>query len=375
MLKWVQLQVLDSSSSVLIENLDHSTRADWDAETRTRSVKWSVPTDWTPGDYIIRAFGNASYPCYERTSTGGRQSRCELSLEDQETLRLTVLKEAHACPSASQETKADPVSSKTLLTDSPTSPSDDSSVPDEKDAGHGSSTKNGDSSHDLDVLSDAELAELEDLADIDETLVTGGTDLLEDDPDGFDINLDRAVDTTEMTGDGAVNGTEGYLSTLQIVLDQSAVQRIQEQTIYRVINKTADYNLQNQTLTMRDGTVVAMSDLMDNATSTMFLQALEMSNATFSNGEKAHSSAELLETLHQNSSMIALPAPLNATRSGSGSFVLSDNNSSSVPGRNFVQDHSGRDQSKHSMSGSSTKTVLSYSAKFVMVFAFLSMTI
>ncbi|KAF9909238.1 hypothetical protein EC991_008875 [Linnemannia zychae] len=61
-LKWVQLQVLGADNSLMIEGLDNSTRAQWD-DTRTKSVTWTVPNNWPPGDYIVRAFGNASYSC------------------------------------------------------------------------------------------------------------------------------------------------------------------------------------------------------------------------------------------------------------------------------------------------------------------------
>ncbi|KAG0201312.1 hypothetical protein BGX33_010412 [Mortierella sp. NVP41] len=60
-LKWVQLQVLGADNS-LIEGLDNSTQAQWD-DKRTKTVTWTVPNDWPTGDYVIRAFGNASYPC------------------------------------------------------------------------------------------------------------------------------------------------------------------------------------------------------------------------------------------------------------------------------------------------------------------------
>ncbi|KAF9362722.1 hypothetical protein BGX34_005611 [Mortierella sp. NVP85] len=84
MLNNVQLQVLDAKDQVLLENLDNSTREEWD-DVRAKNVTWSVPGNWPSGDYTLRAFGNASYPC---TGDDGRRTFCLLMLEDRQILHL-----------------------------------------------------------------------------------------------------------------------------------------------------------------------------------------------------------------------------------------------------------------------------------------------
>ncbi|KAK3822754.1 MAG: hypothetical protein J3Q66DRAFT_437218 [Benniella sp.] len=84
MLNNVQLQVLDAKDQVLLESLDNSTREEWD-DVRAKNVTWSVPGNWPSGDYTLRAFGNASYPC---TGDDGRRTFCSLMLEDRQILHL-----------------------------------------------------------------------------------------------------------------------------------------------------------------------------------------------------------------------------------------------------------------------------------------------
>ncbi|KAF9940540.1 hypothetical protein BGZ65_006680 [Modicella reniformis] len=84
MLNYVQLQVLDAKDKVLIDNLDNSTRSDWD-DHRVKNLTWSVPTDWSLGRYTLRAFGNASYPCM---GEDGRRKFCMMLLEDRQTIYL-----------------------------------------------------------------------------------------------------------------------------------------------------------------------------------------------------------------------------------------------------------------------------------------------
>jgi len=54
-------------------------------DVRAKNVTWSVPDNWPSGDYTLRAFGNASYPC---TGDDGRRTFCLLMLEDRQILHL-----------------------------------------------------------------------------------------------------------------------------------------------------------------------------------------------------------------------------------------------------------------------------------------------
>ncbi|KAF9110856.1 hypothetical protein BGX27_005773 [Mortierella sp. AM989] len=92
-LAYVQLQVLDSENKVLVENIDNSTREEWDS-VRAKNVTWSVPQDWPAGDYILRAFGDAYYSCTEN----GVRTYCPLPLEDRETIHVKHLTEGQSCP-------------------------------------------------------------------------------------------------------------------------------------------------------------------------------------------------------------------------------------------------------------------------------------
>ncbi|KAG0049519.1 hypothetical protein BGZ83_005705 [Gryganskiella cystojenkinii] len=93
MLGWVQLQVLAANNSVVVDSLDNSTRSSWDLE-RSKNITWSVPATLPVGDYILRAFGNGSYPCKEN----GRRTFCQFPLEDRETVHLHALASGQSCP-------------------------------------------------------------------------------------------------------------------------------------------------------------------------------------------------------------------------------------------------------------------------------------
>ncbi|GJJ71601.1 hypothetical protein EMPS_03951 [Entomortierella parvispora] len=110
MLQWVQLQVLAADDTVLIEGLDNSTRESWDLK-RAKNVTWTVPHDWAEGDYILRAFGNGSYPCTEN----GHRTFCQFPMEDRETIHLHVLPEGQSCPQSLVPSSAPTVSSPTSL--------------------------------------------------------------------------------------------------------------------------------------------------------------------------------------------------------------------------------------------------------------------
>ncbi|KAG0352254.1 hypothetical protein BGZ54_002878, partial [Gamsiella multidivaricata] len=93
MLSYVQLQVLDFQDNIVIENVDNSTRQEWD-QHRAKNLTWSVPQDWSSGDYILRAFGGATYPCTEN----GQRKFCRLQLEDRQIIHLQPLPAGATCP-------------------------------------------------------------------------------------------------------------------------------------------------------------------------------------------------------------------------------------------------------------------------------------
>ncbi|KAF8941055.1 hypothetical protein EDD21DRAFT_422129 [Dissophora ornata] len=95
MLAYVQLQVLNAENEVVIDCLDNSTRSDWD-DKRAKNITWSVPQDWPSGDYILRAFGDATYPCTEN----GHRKFCRLQLEDRETIHVHQQTAGQSCPAS-----------------------------------------------------------------------------------------------------------------------------------------------------------------------------------------------------------------------------------------------------------------------------------
>ncbi|KAG0026396.1 hypothetical protein BGZ81_006406 [Podila clonocystis] len=97
MLQWVQLQVLSpDGETVLVDRIDNTTRATWDAENvRAKNVTWTVPGQWTPGPYILRAFGDSTYPCTKE----GLRIMCVLELQDREIIQLKQLPAGATCDS------------------------------------------------------------------------------------------------------------------------------------------------------------------------------------------------------------------------------------------------------------------------------------
>ncbi|KAG0373563.1 hypothetical protein BGX24_011541 [Mortierella sp. AD032] len=85
MLQWVQIQILNADQTIVVDKLDNSTRTEWD-DVRAKNITWSVPGDLAPGDYIVRAFGDAVYYCTEK----GIHTLCPLPLEDRETIHVTA---------------------------------------------------------------------------------------------------------------------------------------------------------------------------------------------------------------------------------------------------------------------------------------------
>ncbi|ORZ24876.1 hypothetical protein BCR41DRAFT_393840 [Lobosporangium transversale] len=97
-LSYVQLQVLSAQNKVLIDNLDNSTREEWDVK-RNKNITWLVPQSWPAGEYTLRAFGNAPYACTE----GGRPTYCDFLLEEYKTLNVKKLAKGQGCPKIPSE--------------------------------------------------------------------------------------------------------------------------------------------------------------------------------------------------------------------------------------------------------------------------------
>ncbi|KAF9328319.1 hypothetical protein BGZ91_001054 [Linnemannia elongata] len=85
MLQWVQVQVLSADQTIVVDKLDNSTRTEWD-DVRAKNITWSIPADLAPGDYILRAFGDAYYYCTENNI----RTFCSLPLEDRETIHVAA---------------------------------------------------------------------------------------------------------------------------------------------------------------------------------------------------------------------------------------------------------------------------------------------
>ncbi|KAK3836208.1 MAG: hypothetical protein J3R72DRAFT_477208 [Linnemannia gamsii] len=299
-LKWVQLQVLGADNSLMIEGLDNSTRTQWD-DTRTKTVTWTVPNHWPSGDYIVRAFGNATYPCHH----GTRREHCDFALEDRETFHLRPIAASQGCPSSSSASTIKPSSSPSSTNGTPTTAQ---SPP--KDAPSGNSADNYLKSS-LDVLNKNLASE----------------------------NL-SPPSTTE-TSDS---------NLIQTSIDQSATQRVQDQTILKVLDEVRDYNLQKSTLTLlASGNVIHMADRMDSSTIARFVQTIELSNsALHSKTGKSFGSIELVAALHKNNSLIVTP-PANPTSTtttmtpttGPSTTMTAPFNHTEINpfGRGFVQQH------------------------------------
>ncbi|KAG0297217.1 hypothetical protein BGZ96_007275 [Linnemannia gamsii] len=315
-LKTVQLQVLGADNSVLINSLEYTSRVDW-GDTHTRDIPWTVPVDWTPGDYIVRVFGTATYPCVQ----DGHNTHCSLVVEDRETVHLMPWNAgSQGCPSVTKTLAGD---------DSQVSNSIQSSEDERQMASNNPTTKD----HPQDMID--------------------ATTNSDNSGSRSDSSRNNAV-TSNSTGTEA-SGTEGSSTQLHILLNQATLELIQDQTIRKVLSEMKDYNLINATVMLLNGNVVRMSDLMDNSTSTRFIQTLEVTNATLacrpstssnknnSTGLHVMGTAELIEALHKNSSLIQTP---NSSNSNSNlSLTLDRNNATTDPsGRQFTQLQEDGDQ-------------------------------
>ncbi|KAF9142844.1 hypothetical protein BGX30_002034 [Mortierella sp. GBA39] len=310
-LKTAQLQVLGADNSVLIDNLGVTSRTEW-GDTRMKDIPWTVPADWTPGDYIVRAFGNATYPCTQ----DGHHARCSLVLEDRETVHLKPLDVgSQGCPTVTR----------TLIGG---------------DTKSSNSTQSSESGQEIMSSDPTNTSSSQDKTDTPSTSTNNSNDAF-------------ASNSTATEA----SGIEGSSTQLHIILNQATLERIQDQAIRKVLNETLDYNLLNATATLLNGTVIPLSDLMDNSTSTRFIQTLEATNATLSSRPNSTANtnsnstglphvlgtAELIEALHKDNSLIQTPKSSNSTVS----FTLDHNNTGTNPsGRQFSQEDNDQIQDK-----------------------------
>ncbi|KAF9341043.1 hypothetical protein BGZ91_011203 [Linnemannia elongata] len=294
MLKTVQLQILGADNSVLIDNLGYTSRTEW-GDTHMKDIPWMVPADWTPGDYIVRAFGNATYPCIQ----DGLHARCSLVLEDRETVHLKSLDAGgQGCPTIT----------KTLISD---------------DAQLSNSTQSSEGGQEVVSSDPANTSNSQDKTD------TPGT--------SFDNSSNNTI-TSNSTGTEA-SGIEGSSTQLHIILNEATLERIQDQAIRKVLNDIQDYNILNSTLTLLNGTVTTDAILSSRLSST----ANTNSNST--GLPHVLGTAELIEALHKDSSLIQ--APKSSNSNSTVSFTLDHNNTSTDPsGRQFSQEDSDQIQDK-----------------------------
>ncbi|KAF9986098.1 hypothetical protein BGZ75_002217 [Mortierella antarctica] len=332
MLEWVQLQVLAQDQSVLIDSIDYSTRQSWD-DTRKKSVQWTVPTDLPSGDHILRAFGNASYPCHiGRRPEPGEPERCGFLLEDRITLHLDANR---VCPPMPDTNVSDTPAAgpQEQLGQQPPN-----QQPPSGDSGNSYAKQNQDA--------------MNKNLDLDENNSSNGIDSSESD------DLEDQVEDDSASEDG---GEEGNSTGLEIVLDHSAVVLMQDQTILAVLSQIQDYNLSDSTLTLTNGTVVGMADLMDKQTATRFGQTLEDSRLKISNSGGMSrvaplSSTELVAALHQDPTLIMIPASdSEIEESTHGHFGLSNTGAGNgtQSGHELVQDSKDRYQDKANGAGTS----------------------
>ncbi|KAG0201311.1 hypothetical protein BGX33_010411 [Mortierella sp. NVP41] len=124
----------------------------------------------------------------------------------------------------------------------------------------------------------------------------------------FNQNLAAEKKSSSETTSGMPNNDS---SLVQKTIDQSAVPRVQDQTILNVQDEIRDYNIQKLTLTLKNkGEVIPMSEWMDSATIARFIQTLELSLSTLhrqSGKGNMVKSSELVSFLHKNSFMIVIP--------------------------------------------------------------------
>ncbi|KAF9558044.1 hypothetical protein EC968_007314 [Mortierella alpina] len=325
MLEWVQLQLLAQDQSVLVDSIDFSTRESWD-DTRKKEIQWTVPNDWPSGNYILRAFGNASYPCHiGRRPVPGEPVRCGFLLEDRIALRLDPSGKCPPAPETDINNPSVAAPQEQLGQQSP------NQQPPAGDSSNSYAKQNQDA--------------MDKNLDLDETNNSDSD------------NMEDQYEDSESEG----NGEEGFSTGLEIVLDHSAVVLMQDQTILSVLSQIQDYNLSDSTLTLNNGTVVGMADLMDKQTVARFGQTLEDSRLKISNSGGMSrvaplNSKDLVAALHQDPTLIMIPASDSETEESThGHFGLSNTGAGNgtQTGHELVQDSKDQYQDKASGAGTS----------------------
>ncbi|KAF9412901.1 hypothetical protein BGZ76_005122 [Entomortierella beljakovae] len=361
-LKWVQLQLLQADKTVVIDKLDYATRDQW-GESRTRSISWQVPADLTPGEYTLSAFGNATYPCNDFKS--GRRNRCEFYLEDQKALNIHTLSADQKCPT-------DAITATTLTPN----PAATQETPKNEVGG--------------------------DILNVSVGLPTNGENSGDSSNSYSQSTLDYisknlALDKGGASQTGVSTGTTGYSNPLQLTpvsndnntstVNITAETQQQNQIIRMVIQESKDFDAKNETVTLNNGTTVPLMKMFpDKLTANRFLETLDLSNKTLANTTstitettqedsntthqnmtatsidkgltndwKHLTSTQLLEELHNNSSLITL-APSTSTHSISGTQM----------GRNFAQ-HEDGDQIQDKTSGTNRLFTSTSSTAFLSI--------
>ncbi|KAF9920438.1 hypothetical protein FBU30_009757 [Linnemannia zychae] len=331
-LKWVQLQILGPDNSLMVESLDNSTRAYWN-DLRTKTVTWDVPKHWPLGDYIIRAFGNASYPCQR----GAQREHCDFELEDRETFHLQALPVGQVCPIS--------LSGSSFPSTTDGAPLLSPSLPRESTMSSGNSA---------------------------DSYIKSSIDL-----------LSKNLASASLDDENSFSNNDSNQKSIY----NSGIQKIQDQTILKVLDEILDYNLQTSTLTLRhNGQVVPMSDWMDNSTIERFVQTLELSKSNFYRlTGKNVGSNELIETLQKNISLITIP-PLSSLSSPQDSTTTEGllttkatapfNHTEVNPfGRGFVQQDQNQTQGKSSDAISIAITIADSVFAIVLVVVISTMTL
>ncbi|KAL1924487.1 uncharacterized protein VTP21DRAFT_4141 [Calcarisporiella thermophila] len=67
MLHSVQVQLIDGNGNILADDLAKATRPEWE-QGRTYNGTVLIPTNISPGDYVLRVVGNETYRCGEMRS-------------------------------------------------------------------------------------------------------------------------------------------------------------------------------------------------------------------------------------------------------------------------------------------------------------------
>ncbi|KAG0202586.1 hypothetical protein BGX28_004932 [Mortierella sp. GBA30] len=294
MLKWVQLQVLAADNSILIENIDNSTREEWDGEQK----------------------------CPERSIMSNPSSSTSQQLQQQQ----------------------------------------------QQQQQHGQEQQQGQNQNNnkLPIGDGSDSYAQEDMDMINKNLA----------PDNSPQQTSKDDNNNRTDGKDGTDGTDGYSTDLETVLDHATVTRMQDQTILSVLSKIQDYDISNSTLTLLNGTVVRMADMMDKPTVVRLVQTLEDSRLKISNSGGMSrvaplNSKEMMNALHEDSSLIMIPpSDSEIEESTHGHFGLSNNgdHNNNGTGRGLVQEDNKNRILDKSSEGTSSRMVDLAATVVAMVF-------